>query len=63
MRHRPRRGNATFQTLLFGGVTGAALLCLAGLGGCAGGPGSGVQIDWVNVVPARRALCQPAHLL
>ena len=52
MRHRPRRVPATFQILLFGGVTGAALLCLAGLGACAGGPSSGstVQIDWVNVV-------------
>ncbi len=52
MRHRPRRVPATFQILLFGGVTGAALLCLAGLGACAGGPSSGstVQTDWVNVV-------------
>ena len=46
MRQRPRCLPTMLQTLLFGGVTTAALL---GLAGCAaGGPGSGVHIDWIN---------------
>jgi hypothetical protein len=47
MRQQPRHGPVLLQTFLLGSVTGLALL---GLAACAGEPGFGVQIDWVNVV-------------
>ncbi len=50
MSQRPRCTPETLRSLLLGTVTPVALLGLAGLAGCAGGPGLGVQIEWVNVV-------------
>lgn len=50
MRLRTRVAPLIFQTLLLG-IISATLLGLSGLAGCAaGGPGSGVQIDWINFV-------------